>query len=366
MNGSMISRLGTTVHDEILRFAARPATSVTLKQLLEFGQNVKNDSLIQSAQFLHNELPVRLARRVVELDELPYGLSGMPQVQRVKDWYTNSFTQLREMIRPTSHADEEIFTEVIKGIRSRHSNVVPTLASGINELKRLKGFDFDQLASLNEFLDRFYMSRIGIRMLIGHHVALHEPRPGFIGLIDTKCSAVGVAEDAVNAARNLCLRSYADAPEVGFYGCKDMLIEYHPGHLFHMVFELVKNSMRAVMETHGKSDSLPEIKVIVAEGVEDTCIKISDEGGGIPRSGQPRIWTYLYTTAQAANVDIESDSPYHTDFNAPLAGFGYGLPLSRLYARYFGGDLHVISMEGYGTDAYLYLDRLKDHEEPLP
>jgi len=31
-----------------------------------------------------------------------------------------------------------------------------------------------------------------------------------------------------------------------------------------------------------------------------------------------------------------------------MAGNGYGLPICRLYARYFGGDLQVISMEGYG------------------
>jgi pyruvate dehydrogenase kinase 2/3/4 len=28
-------------------------------------------------------------------------------------------------------------------------------------------------------------------------------------------------------------------------------------------------------------------------------IKVSDEGGGIPRSGLARIWTYLYSTAKS-------------------------------------------------------------------
>ena len=105
------------------------------------------------------------------------------------------------------------------------------------------------------------------------------------------------------------------------------------------------------------------MRIVVAEGVEDITIKVSDEGGGIARSGLPRIWTYLYTTAKNPMGGADLENP---QMPAALAGYGYGLPISRLYARYFGGDLQVLSMEGYGTDASLHLSRLADKQEPLP
>ena len=71
-----------------------------------------------------------------------------------------------------------------------------------------------------------------------------------------------------------------------------------------------------------------------------------------------------------------------------MGGLGFGLPMSRLYAGYFGkfslrgtdiypgvrahktsisdagGSLQLISMPGYGVDAYLNLQRLEgDWEE---
>ena len=41
------------------------------------------------------------------------------------------------------------------------------------------------------------------------------------------------------------------------------------------------------------------LRLVVAEGGEDITIKVSDEGGGIARSGLPNIWTYLYSTAKS-------------------------------------------------------------------
>lgn len=53
-----------------------------------------------------------------------------------------------------------------------------------------------------------------------------------------------------------------------FYG------SYVPTHLHLMVFELVKNSLRAVQERFMDSDKVaPPIRIIVADGLEDVTIK---------------------------------------------------------------------------------------------
>ena len=242
------------------------------------------------------------------------------------------------------------FSRTLEGIKRRHDSVVTTVAQGINEYKRKRQrMQIDK--NIQSFLDRFYMSRIGIRMLIGQHIALTDQKqamePNYVGIICTKTNVRELAQEAIDNARFVCEDHYGlfDAPKVQLVCKPDLHFMYVPGHLSHMLFETLKNSLRAVVETHGQGkEEFPVTKVIIAEGKEDITIKVSDEGGGIPRSTIPLVWTYMYTTVETTpNLDPDFNK---SDFKAPMAGFGYGLPISRLYARYFGGDLKLISMEG--------------------
>ncbi|KAG5405472.1 hypothetical protein IGI04_011591 [Brassica rapa subsp. trilocularis] len=340
--------------EDVHRWGCMKQTGVSLRYMMEFGSTPTERNLLISAQFLHKELPIRIARRAIELETLPYGLSEKPAVLKVRDWYVESFRDMRAFPEIKDTADEKEFTQMIKAVKVRHNNVVPMMALGVNQLK--KGMKlYEKLDEIHQFLDRFYLSRIGIRMLIGQHVELHNPNPPLhtVGYIHTKMSPMEVARNASEDARSICFREYGSAPEINIYGDPSFTFPYVPTHLHLMVYELVKNSLRAVQERFVDSDRVaPPIRIIVADGIEDVTIKVSDEGGGIPRSGLPKIFTYLYSTARNP---LEEDVDLGTaDVPLTMAGYGYGLPISRLYARYFG------------TDAYLHLSRLGDSQEPLP
>src|SRR5215831_2573355 len=169
--------------DKIYYLAQFKQRAVTLKQLFEFGLEPTKERLLMAAQFLHSELPVRLSHRVRELENLPYGLSEMPSVGVVTDMYIESVRQLIELPRPENDEEEEKFTGVLENIKQRHNNVVSIMAKGIQELKQIVGSEAVN-PEIQDFLDRFYMSRIGVRMLIGQHISLHEEcRAGHVGLI---------------------------------------------------------------------------------------------------------------------------------------------------------------------------------------
>jgi pyruvate dehydrogenase kinase 2/3/4 len=96
-------------------------------------------------------------------------------------------------------------------------------------------------------------------------------------------NAHDIVQEAIKNARFVCEEHYAmfRGPPVQLICPHNLSFAYVPGHLSHICFELLKSSLRAVVERFGvDNENHPPIKVVVVEGKEDITIKISDEGGG--------------------------------------------------------------------------------------
>jgi len=274
----------------------------------------------------------------------------------------------------------ENFNESLNIIRRRHLDTVPLMAQAVIKLNHKQTTSDGVNETIQYFLDRLYTNRISIHMLISHYNALlgqSKTLTGMVGTIDQKCDIAAICSDAYEAAAVLCDGEYFSHPELKATS-KDTTDEseqvtsvYVPAHLHHIMFEIFKNSMRATCEfaEQKEMDELPFIRCRVFKTKDDITIKISDRGGGISRVTRGKIFKYMYSTAPKVELPNGGGS-YGAGLaagNLPMHGLGYGLPLSRLYARYFKGDIKIASVDGYGTDVYVYLQRLSHKaQENLP
>uniref|UniRef100_A0A6Q2ZQ97 Protein-serine/threonine kinase n=1 Tax=Esox lucius TaxID=8010 RepID=A0A6Q2ZQ97_ESOLU len=300
--------------DYYSRFSPSP---LSMKQFLDFGSG-ENACEKTSFTFLRQELPVRLANIMKEINLLPDNLLKTPSVRLVQSWYMQSLQDIIEF-REKDADDEKVtydFTDAVIKIRNRHNDVIPTMAQGVVEYKETYGTDPVVSQNVQYFLDRFYMSRISIRMLLNQHtllfggkVRVNPAHPKQIGSIDPHCRVTEVVRDAYENARNLCDRYYMNSPELVLeeFNVKDhgkpVTVVYVPSHLYHMVFELFKNAMRATMELYGDAMDHPPVHAQVALGTEDLTVKVSDRGGGVPLRKIERLFTYTYSTAPPPSMD---------------------------------------------------------------
>jgi Mitochondrial branched-chain alpha-ketoacid dehydrogenase kinase len=193
--------------------------------------------LRQVASFLRRELPVRMARRVADLESIPV-LRDMNSVLQVKDAYIQSCMDILNYTGEiNSPAAEEEFSRVIEAIYERHGSVLVQMARGAYEFRQAirkdKGItDIELEEDTHDFLDRFYLCRIGIRVLIGQYLALrHPPVSNYIGIICSQTSPYEVVKRAIDDAAFMCTRKYGDAPEVIITGRLDLTFPYVPTHL---------------------------------------------------------------------------------------------------------------------------------------
>nr|XP_056717545.1 pyruvate dehydrogenase (acetyl-transferring) kinase isozyme 1, mitochondrial isoform X1 [Euleptes europaea] len=273
--------------DFYCRFSPSP---LSMKQFLDFGAD--NACEKTSFMFLRQELPVRLANIMKEISLLPDNLLKTPSVQLVQSWYVQSLQEILDFKDKSAEDSEAVsrFTDTVITIRNRHNDVIPTMAQGVIEYKDHYGVDPVTSQNVQYFLDRFFMSRISIRMLLNQH-------------------------NGYENAKSLCDLYYMNSPELVLEERnvkspeQPMQVVYVPSHLYYMVFELFKNAMRATMEHHADRGVYPPIHVHVTLGNEDLTVKMCDRGGGVPLRKIDRLFNYMYSTAPRPRVETSRATP---------------------------------------------------------
>ncbi|PNS21066.1 hypothetical protein CAC42_3403 [Sphaceloma murrayae] len=239
----------------------------------------------------------------------------------------------------------------------------------------------------------------------------HTNYSSYIGVIDTALRPADVIRNCENTVGEICELKYGVRPTVTIDGVPDTTFAHIPMHLEYILTELLKNSFRATIEN---SAERTPIQITVAPAPEDSAgpdaglsniqqgwadrasggskpassasstirpletstpgvtIRIRDRGGGISPENYGKLWNYGFTTfnedqiletiaangggGNGGNIDaLNAISVIGAGGGSSLAGLGYGLPLGRAYAEYFGGGIAVQSLWGWGTDVYLSL-----------
>ncbi|KAI5867168.1 alpha-ketoacid dehydrogenase kinase [Durotheca rogersii] len=411
-------------------WVAKEARPISLRQLMVFGRSLTEARLISSANYVRTELPTRIAHRIRDMQRLPYVVVTNPHISDVYELYYNAFDTFRRIKEvKTLEDNERLCKEIFRMLRA-HLTVIPKLSMGILECSGLM-----PAAELDHFMNTILRSRISRRVIAEQHLALTETfnshwfSPGaklseseFIGEVFIRCVAKDVIEHCAKAVQGLARSANGPntkVPEIRINGHLDASFPYILSHLEYIIGELLRNSVQAVIEKYQEGTALPApIEVTVCEAQQHVIIRISDQGGGIPRDILPYLWSFgkgPLKNQHLANLEqvplmaatlqeLRADDGRHHSENAsssssskdpsdpkvesatlPYSGggsghesslsslstrppnlrLGMGLPLSRVYAEYWAGSLELHSLEGYGVDAFLQISKLGNKNEQL-
>lgn len=296
------------------------------------------------------------------IETLPFIVGLNPYIRNVYNLYRDSFDQILSFPPIETVEDEDAFTAMLQDLVGAHADVIPKLAKGFLECDR-----YMTRPAIAAWLDRMIHARIGIRVIAEHHLALHHPMENWIGIVNTSLDPTVLVKDVAHVVSELAEANYGSAPDVVVEGPSGTRFAYIPVHLEYIVTELIKNSVRATIEHKraqrkrnrtplpiGASDTYPPVVVTVAPGPGVVTFRISDRGGGIPYDDVTKAFEYSYTTvssedaAEAEGYDdggrvladvMKMDMERGT--GGPMAGLGFGLPMSNIYGGFLGNVLVV-------------------------
>ena len=269
---------------EVTALASQRPTPLNLANMYRYASAGDADDAqsqrLQNAQFLHRELPIRIAQRAVDLLTLPQGLNETVQIRIVVTHFLRYLKMIQEMPCPSNAREEAEFTELLHDFVLDRTSIPLAVAEGIDSLDYIEGDENckQRLFEMQDALYRFFTARVGVRFLAEHHVLSSRsltkedklrknqspPKndhdcmdPGrkndFFGCIQKNCDPVEEARRVADQVTKDCSECYGVCPEVEIVSSMsgkdtDAEFTYVPHHLQYMLAELLKNSCRATVK----------------------------------------------------------------------------------------------------------------------
>lgn len=349
------------VRNEVDRFAPMQPWPLTMGQVLEM---LEPDRL---AKFMHVEVPVRFAERIRWIEEIP-DWEKVPELVDVHGDHWRAFHEMR-LVKRKPTLDQ--FTEVVKRVATSMQDMRHVLGLAMQRLSLERGDEYGS-GFADPWLDKFLLNHLGTDMLMAQYLGCVKAAAAGIdetsmaGIIDPRCDVAKLCREVANEVLEICDSETGLAPLVkvetfsAFGEDKGVpRFSFIPGYLRFMVREVLKNSCRATAVKARSQRELTKkpINIVVCADGHRVAIRVTDRAGGIPFDVGKDVWSYLFsTTGKGAKFGKKA---------TPLAGYGMGLPLSRLYARYLGGSLRVVSLPGYGTSVDIFLSRVSSEQMEL-
>ena len=301
---------------------------------------------------IRGEIPVRLSRIV---PSLPQYFSPAVYQQRtshfLQDYFEMTFKEIEQLPPRIDSIDKHIeskFLEVLvrAGIRLRGTTEMVSeslLNSGAVDRK-------EDIVHLQPVLTELFHRNLSIDVLVNIYKPKWTKKINNSTGIDPANDLVENIEAAFDDARYLCEQQYISAPEIVIENNTDCVFSCIPSHNYLIFFEIFKNSLRATAETHSEEDFLPPVEVNIGREEDRVLVTISDRGGGMSPSKLERSKQFFSSSAILSTMSL-----YQGAHSSPLAGFGFGLGMAKIYAEYFGGSFYISSEEGKGTKVQIEL-----------
>mmetsp|Transcript_30837 Transcript_30837/g.70748 ORF Transcript_30837/g.70748 Transcript_30837/m.70748 type:complete len:398 (-) Transcript_30837:135-1328(-) len=353
------ARFQMAINAEVAYLATQPREKIGLGEILDCKTPAVARKMIERVA------PARWATRISLIESLD-GWREIPELVRMKDLLQGWYIRMTQL---DTDVHEMEFSKLVKDILEEGKPVVQVAAQGIAQLESHPSCGYTR-RELDDWLDKFLLSRIGTRMLLQQFVAVSKAAAGSIkrksGIVDLNCDAVVVCEQAADYAQDLCMRYEGRVPRIEVkayhsveHGAEEVSachFSYIPSHLRYIMLELLKNSFSATIKVAENDRDLFDrvVRIVITSDDQHVKIRVRDQAKGIPESVSKRLFSYTSGAAARKDSNISANA---------LAGFGVGLPLSRLHAWRLGGDLNIWSYPGIGTDAMLTMRRVKVQQD---